>query len=166
VTFNIYPDETVWLLPRNETSAIGGADESSTPAPVPVPATAIPATAVPPTPTPIPTPIPEKIIFTSYTVQPGDTLYSIAARFGWRSTISLMAKYNIAADDLEPGTVLTPFPVANPDYCPGRQPYVVEENESAYIISQTVGTTLETLKEINNLDEKYTVYVTDVICVP
>lgn len=162
VIFTIYPDEAVELLPLNNASAIGGV--GANPTAIPAPATSIPPTATPEPPTATPTP--EKIIFTSYTVQNGDNLYNIAAHFGWRSTISLMAKYNIAADHIVPGTTLTPFPVANPDYCPGRQPYVVEENESAYTISQTVGTTLETLKEINNLDEKYTVYVTDVICVP
>lgn len=162
VIFNIYPDEAVVLMPLNDASAIG--EGGANPTPAPIQPTAIPPTPIPSTPTPVPAP--EKIIFTSYTVQNGDNLYNIAAHFGWRSTISLMAKYNIAADHIVPGAVLTPFPVANPDYCPGRQPYVVEENESAYTISQTVGTTLETLKEINNLDDQYTVYVTDVICVP
>lgn len=162
VVYNVYADEEVVLLPLNEASALGEGGEN--PTTVPIQPTPMPPTVTPNPPTATPTP--EKIIFTSYTVQNGDSLYSIADHFGWRSTISLMAKYDIAADHIVPGTTLTPFPVANPDYCPGRQPYVVEENESAYTISQTVGTTIETLKEINNLDEQYTVYVTDVICVP
>lgn len=108
----------------------------------------------------------EKIIFTSYTVQNGDTLYSVAAHFDWASTISLMAKYNIAADNIVPENILSPFPIANPAYCPGHRPYVVEESETASTIARTVGTTIETLKEINNLDDQYTVYVTDVLCVP
>ena len=157
VQYTIYPDEMVILLPINSNSVLGiGEGTSSTP----TPPTPILPTAVPPTPTP------DKIIFTSYTVQNGDTLYSVAAHFGWTSTISLMAKYNIAADNIVPGNILTPFPVANPAYCPGRRPYVVEESESAYTISQTVGTTIEVLKEMNNLNDNYTVYVTDVICVP
>lgn len=162
VIFNIYPDEAVVLLPRGSASGIGEGGEN--PTSVPVPATPIPPTAVPAT--PIPTPTPEKIIFTSYTVKNGDTLYSVAADFGWTSTISLMAKYNIAAGDIVAGKKLEPFPIANPAYCPSYRPYVVEESENAYIISQKVGTTLETLKEINNLNDEYTVYVTDVICVP
>lgn len=165
VLFNIYPDEAVLLVPLTEAPAIGagGANPTDVPVlPTAIPATVIPPTAIPPT----STPIPDKIIFTSYTVQNGDSLYSIADYFGWRSTISLMAKNNIAADDIFPGNVLDRFPVANPAYCPGRQPYVVEENENAHTISKIVGTTVETLKEINNLNEQYTVYVTDVICVP
>lgn len=157
VQYTIYPDEMVILLPINNTSAIGTGEGASS---TPIPSTSIPQTAVPPT------PVPDKIIFTSYTVQNGDTLYSVAAHFGWTSTISLMAKYNIAADNIVPGNILSPFPVANPAHCPGRRPYVVEESESAYTIAQTVGTTIETLKEINNLNDQYTVYVTDVLCVP
>ncbi len=156
VQYMIYPDEMVILLPINHNSALGTGKGGPTPIPPPT----IPVTAVPPTPTV------EKIIFTSYTVQNGDTLYSVAAHFGWTSTISLMAKYNIAADNIVPGNILTPFPVANPAYCPGSRPYVVEESESAYTISQTVGTTIDVLKEMNGLDDNYTVYVTDVLCVP
>ena len=157
VQYTIYPDEIVILLPINNNSAIS--DNNSTLV-TPIPLTAMPPTAV------LPAPSPDKIIFTSYTVQTGDTLYSVAAHYGWTSTISLMAKYNIAADNIVAGNVLSPFPIANPAYCPARRPYVVEESESAYTIAQTVGTTIQTLKEINNLDDRYTVYVTDVLCVP
>ncbi len=155
VQYTIYPDEIVFLLPINNTitGENGGAPIASSP-----------VTAIPPT--PILTVTPNKIIFTSYTVQSGDTLYSVAAHYGWTSTISLMAKYNIAADNIIPGNMLSPFPIANPEFCPSRRPYVVEESESAYTIAQTVGTTIQTLKEINNLDDRYTVYVTDVLCVP
>ena len=156
VQYTLYPDEMVILLPINQNAALGTGEGAATP----IPPTQIPPTAVPPT------PVIDKIIFTSYTVQNGDTLYSVAAHFGWTSTISLMAKYNIAADNIVPGNILTPFPVANPAHCPGSRPYVVEESESAYTISQTVGTTIEVLKEMNNLDSNYTVYVTDVLCVP
>ena len=158
VLYTTYPDEAVTLLSTSENSAIGTGQGSSSTSIAP---TAIPPTAVPPTATPAP-----EIIFTSYIVQNGDTLYSIASHFGWTSTISLMAKYNIAADHIIPGNTLSPFPVANPAFCPGYRPYVVEESESAYTISQITGTTIETLKEINHLDDNYTVYVTSVLCVP
>jgi len=164
VQYTVYPDEAVFLLTTDGNPILdpglgGGGDEATQP--TAIPPTAIPPTAVPPTATPAP-----EIIFTSYVVQNGDTLYSIAAHFGWTSTISLMAKYNIAADHIIPGNTLSPFPVANPAFCPGYRPYVVEESESAYTISQITGTTIETLKEINKLDDNYTVYVTSVICVP
>ena len=153
VQFTIYPDEAVVLL--TEGGATGDA----------APPTTVPPTDIPPTPIP-PTPVPDKIIFTSYTVKTGDNLYSIAAHYGWNSTISLMAKHNIAADHIVPGVVLTRFPIANSAFCPGSRTYVVEESESASTIARTAGTTIEILKEMNNLNEAYTVKVTDVLCVP
>ena len=153
VQYTIYPDEEVIIVPIDA----GSGDKNAV---IITPPTPIPPTAVPPT------PIPDKIIFTSYTVQTGDTLYSIAAHYGWNSTISLMAKHNIAADHIVPGVVLTRFPIANPAFCPGRRPYVVEESESASTIARTAGTTVEILKDINSLNEACTVYVTDVLCVP
>jgi len=155
VQYTIYPDEEVRLVPVDA----GSGDKSAANI---TPSTPIPPTAVPPT----ATPTPEKIIFTNYTVKSGDTLYSIAAHYGWNSTISLMAKHNIAADHIVPGVVLTRFPIANSAFCPGSRTYVVEESESASTIARTAGTTIEILKEMNNLDEAYTVKVTDVLCVP
>jgi LysM repeat protein len=57
-------------------------------------------------------------------------------------------------------------PVANPAYCNGLQPYVVLEGDNAFRIAQRAGIPIQTLGQINHLDANYTVYVTDVICLP
>ncbi len=107
----------------------------------------------------------EKIVFSSYTVQAGDTLYGISDSFHWLTTIALMAKYDIASGDLIVGSTLS-IPVGNTAYCPGSRPYVINDGETAASIAAVVGTTAEQLKQLNGLSDPYTLYVTDVICVP
>jgi len=136
-----------------------------TPYPVsPYPVTPIPITPVPITPVP-PTPIPgpNQVIIENYQVVPGDTLYAITTKRN--TTIALMARYGIDATDLVPGAVI-PLPVANPAYCPGSFPYVVQEEDTLSIIAFKCGTTVETLKQMNGFGDNYRLDVTDVICVP
>ncbi len=130
----------------------------------PIPVTVVPPTAVPPIAVP-PTavPRPSQVIFLNYQVVPGDTLYSISSKHN--STIALMARYGIDATDLVPGTVIH-LPVANPAYCPGNFPYVVEEGDTLAKIAIKCGTTVATLKQINGFGDNYRLDVTDVICQP
>lgn len=123
-----------------------------------------PPTAVPPTPTPPPpTPVPEPVIFIEYIVREGDSLYGIAEQ--QNSSIELMALNGIDDTNLVPGTALN-LPVANPNYCPGGRAYVVRDKDTAFRIAQQFGTTVDTLRSLNNLDESFAVRVTQVICVP
>ena len=137
----------------------------STPIPAqPLPATPIPVQPLPATivyPTAVPRP--DQVIFVNYQVSQGDTLYSISTRHN--TTIALMARYGIDATDIVPGTVIY-LPVANPAYCPGTFPYVVEEGDTLYTIAIKCGTTVATLSQINGFGDNYRLDVTDVICVP
>lgn len=141
-------------------------------APTPVP-TAVPvvATAVPITNTPAPqggqpvnnSTIPP-VIFESYTVQPGDTLYSItSARVA--TSIGLMAQHNISAEDIVAGNVIQ-LPKGNPDFCPGYRPYAVGEGDTAFSVARRFGTNHDNLRAINNLDANYTIRIAQIICVP
>ena len=116
-------------------------------------------TPIPPT----PVPRPPQVIFENYQVVQGDTLYSITTKRN--TTISLMARYGIDATDIVPGTFI-PLPVANPAYCPGNFPYVVQEDDTLSSIAIKCGTTVRTLKQINGFGDNYRLDVTDVICVP
>ena len=105
----------------------------------------------------------DKVIFKDYQVVQGDSLYSIAD--AQNSSIELMSKHGVDANDLVPGSIIR-LPYANPAYCPGYRAYVVRDRDTAYRIAAWAGTTVAILAQLNRLDANYTVYVTDVICVP
>jgi len=129
---------------------------TSTFTPIPLPTdTPIPPTAVP---------APDQVIFVSHQVNSTDTLYSLSNQYN--TTIPLMARYGISAANLVPGNVIV-IAVANPAYCPGYQPYVVQEGESAFSISQAAGVTLDQFRQMNPyLDANFTIQFTDVVCIP
>ncbi len=130
------------------------------------------ATPIPPTPGPTPTPIPppeptrdpNPVIFKPYTVVEGDSLYSIGET--QNSSIELMAKHGIDADDLNPGTVIEQLPYANPAYCPGNRAYVVRDKDTVFRIANQFGTTVEAIAALNSLNAEYFIEVTQVICIP
>ncbi len=128
----------------------------------------LPTVAPSPTPNILPSVTPgppavEPVIFVSYTVQPGDTLYSISTRQD--TSISLMARFGISSVNMVPGTVIQ-LPIGNPAYCPGNLPYAVAEGDTAFSIAAKCGTTVQELQRINNLDANFTVYSASIICVP
>lgn len=114
------------------------------------------------------TPRPPKMIFVPYTVREGDTYFSISTFLvdnNYATSVVLIGRY-VPASDLVAGNVIQ-VPVGNPAYCPAPyHPYVVLEGENAFRIAQKRGTTPETLRQINGLNASYTVYLSDVICVP
>lgn len=118
-------------------------------------------------PTVVPTiivpPAVELVIFTDYIVEENDSLELIAVKMN--SSVELMQKHGIDANDLLPGTLLR-LPVANPEYCPGMRSYVVRDQDTVYRIALLFNTTVDALQRINNFDEHYTLYITSVICVP
>ncbi len=106
--------------------------------------------------------IEEKYIFTNYVVQPQDTLYSLAMRNG--TTIALLARFGTAT--LIPGQTVV-VTTANPNFCPGKRAYIVEERDTAFAIAARYGITVRQLAEMNGYpDGNIPIYVTDVICVP
>ena len=120
----------------------------------------------PPTMTPIPpTAVPEAAmyIFTYHTVVGTDTLYSLARLYN--TSIPLMARFGISSTEMIVSYTLE-IPVANPAYCPGYQSYVVIEGDTPFGLSLSAGITLEEFGRINNLDANYSIYETQVVCIP
>lgn len=108
------------------------------------------------------------VIFVPYQVGPADTLFGVAQHHinrGQITSVALMARYGIDSTSLVAGSTIN-VPVANPAYCPGLRPYVVLEGDNAFRIAQRAGISVQTLAQINSLDAQYTVYVTQVICLP
>ncbi|MBK8904081.1 MAG: LysM peptidoglycan-binding domain-containing protein [Anaerolineaceae bacterium] len=132
---------------------------TATPEPTLPPAIVEQATAVPAAPATV-----EKIIYQPYTVQQGDTLYSLSQAFA--TSIALMADKGISQASLVPGTTIN-IPVGNPEYCAGRgRPYAVGEGDTAFNIGQRFNTTPQNLQALNGLDANYTIKIADIICVP
>lgn len=139
---------------------------TSTPAILP---TSAPATPLPPLPTAPPpgnTPIPQAacILFTSYQVQAGDTLFSISRRFV--TSITLMARHGISSTSLVPGAIIE-VPVGDPSCCSGGwRPYVVEDGETWSNIAFNSGVTTEVLMQTNGRAPGEMLYLASVICTP
>lgn len=105
----------------------------------------------------------DHVIFISYQVQASDTLYSIQKNNV--TSIALMAKHGIDAYDIVVGNVLN-LPVGNPAACAPWRPYVVLQGDTAFSLSQRYGIALAELQTRNSLDANYSLYETQVICIP
>lgn len=119
-----------------------------------------------PSPTPLPpppTPVPPSVIFTSYVVQPGDSLYRITQV--QNTSIDLMALHGISSSAMVAGNVLN-LPIANPAYCPGMIPHVVRDQQNVYSIAREYGSSPDAIAAVNGLDANYTVKTTQVLCIP
>jgi LysM repeat protein len=154
ITLRTDPNKAVYML--------GGATPDEGQPESPSPTQPIQPTLPPPTPAP-PTPAPESVIFIDYVVQPTDSLYSIAA--AQNSSIELMALHGIDGEDMISGLTIR-LPIANPAYCPGNIAYVVRDHDTVYGVSTTFSTTPQAIRDLNGLDENYTVKTTEVICIP
>lgn len=110
-----------------------------------------------------PAQVADPVIYTYYTVQHGDTLYSIARYHN--TTIELMAIHGIGGDDMVAGNNLN-LPVANPAHCPGMYAYVVRENDTLYSIARARGSSPEEIAAANNIGLGTTIFTTNVLCTP
>lgn len=93
----------------------------------------------------IPGKVPEKVS-DEYVVQKGDTLYSIARKFN-TSVDNLKSLNNITTDSLAIGQI---FKIPGEESITDNT-YTVKKGDSLYSIARTYGTTVDKLKDINNL---------------
>ncbi len=158
-------------------------DPGQRPVVVDVPPTAVPVIIEQPTATPDPAaiaapeaaaaeastlggggqPATDRIIFISYQVQPGDTLFRIQTN--QITSIALMARFGISASNIVVGNILN-LPVGDPNACAPWRPYVVLQGDTAFGLSQASGITLQELQARNGLDANYSLFETQVICLP
>ena len=149
---------------------------TQTPTATPVPPTATPTLTptITPTWTPSMTPTPSEPF--PYTVEPGDTLFSIAEKFGvpwdvlmlWnglsnQSVLYVGQEITIPLPDMDPPTP-TPLPS-------NLQPgdiilYFVRPGDTLQTIAERFFTNVDAIREANEMDETTTLYVGDLIKVP
>lgn len=165
------PEQEVFLVPvGGVASGTGGQTiaqvATGTPAILPTTAPIATTQPLPTAPPPGPTQPPQAgcVIFTDYTVQAGDTLFSISTKFV--TSVALMARYGISSASLIPGTVIR-VPVGDPSCCQnGWQPYAVEDSETWFGIARSQGTTVDALLQGNGQPPNATLYAATIICVP
>jgi len=132
------------------------------PAPAPVPA---------PAPTPVPAPTPEA--GNTYTVVPGDTLWTISLKF--KTTVdAIKASNNLTTNTLSIGQVLTiptsttvtPAPTPTPAPAPvAGSTYVVAAGDTLWNISVKLNTSIANIKSANNLTSDM-LYIGQVLTIP
>jgi len=150
-----------------------GASAGSTTAPEQTPVVTE-TVETPPQPTPMPTTPPAAAgapsgQATSYTVQPGDTLYSIARRFN--TTPEALAQLNnlVNPDILVIGQILS-IPGAGqgtqPSSTQGSTVYTVQVGDTMFSIAQRFHTTVDAIARANNIYNPWFIYVGQQLVIP
>jgi LysM repeat protein len=143
--------------------------EPTAPPPTEVSPTEVPPTAIPPTAAPAPTTLPSSGTTTTYTVQRGDTLYSIARRYG--TTVEAIAAANGIANPsrIRVGQILkisgtSGVPVPPPSS--GGTTYVVQRGDNLFRIALRYGISYVYLAQYNGISDPSRIYVGQVIRIP
>ncbi len=88
----------------------------------------------------------------TYYVQPGDSLYKIAARYG-TSVTALKQNNGLGSSTLYPGQALN---VSTRNTTSGSSwVYTVKSGDTLYLLAQKYGTSVNSLKSANNLSSNY-----------
>ncbi|MEA4883963.1 MAG: LysM domain-containing protein [Clostridia bacterium] len=101
---------------------------------------------------------------TLYVVRAGDTLYTIAQRFGTTVNALMAANPGIDPLNLMIGQTIC-IPIPGPAPCPGFI-YVVQPGDTYYLIARRYGTTVDALIRANPGVDPNRLYVGQRICVP
>jgi LysM repeat protein len=159
----------------NATISVGSGGATATPTstvPIATPTPTPTGTVIVPTPTPTtpvtpqPTTTPPTGCPTILIIQPGDTLYSIALRYGV-SVQAILAANNLPNPNcIYVGQQLiipcpgVPMPTPTPG-APGPQPtvYVVQPGDTLYSIARRFGTTVQAIAQANHILNPNLIYV-------
>ena len=144
---------------------------TSTPTATPVTPTDTPTvtpTGVPPMPTPTSTPAltvtPGPCTYT-YVVRTGDTLWSIARRFGTTVQAIIQANGIINPNYIRIGQVLC-IPGGTPPPTPPPTIYIVQPGDTLWSIARRFGTTVEAIAWVNGIINPWYIYIGQRLVIP
>ena len=103
-----------------------------------------------------------------YTIQAGDTFYTIARRFNVSLDALLAANPNVNPDNLQIGQVICiPGAMPPPTTCPvGTMPYIVQAGDTFFLLARRFNTTVEAIQRANPNVDPNNLQIGQVICIP
>ena len=111
------------------------------------------------------TPLPTSVAPLEYTVQPGDTLYSIARKYN--TTVEAICRANGIVNPwyIRVGQKLA-IPPGGSSSSPGGNTYVVQPGDTLYSIAARFGKNVWDIVVANNLSDPYWIWVGQVLMIP
>ncbi|MDD4694356.1 MAG: LysM peptidoglycan-binding domain-containing protein, partial [Firmicutes bacterium] len=102
---------------------------------------------------------------TLYTIQAGDTLYSLAQRYNTTVDAIIRANPGIDPNNLRIGQVIC-IPGTGPGPCPGGTLYTIQAGDTLYSLAQRYNTTVDAIIRANPGIDPNNLRIGQVICIP
>ncbi|MDR1600063.1 MAG: LysM peptidoglycan-binding domain-containing protein [Oscillospiraceae bacterium] len=101
-----------------------------------------------------------------HVVEKGDTLYTLALKFGAPLSDLMASNPSVVPEKLEIGSRLCVPNYAGPVFCKDGVPYVIQKGDTLYSLAQRFGVTLEEILAVNPGLTPEKLQPDDVVCVP
>ncbi|HPZ90555.1 MAG TPA: LysM domain-containing protein, partial [Bacillota bacterium] len=101
-----------------------------------------------------------------YTIQPGDTFFLLAQRFGTTVQAIQQANPGVNPNNLQVGQVICIPTAPAPPQCPNGFLYTIRPGDTFFLLAQRFGTTVQAIQQANPGVNPNNLQVGQVICIP